>query len=110
MAAYKAGVPLVTGSDAGRPLVLHGPTIHRELQLWVQAGVPEAAALQAATYNAARYLGIENRTGLIAEGYEANLLLVDGNPLTDITSTERISLVIFKGERVRRSTLFDSFK
>jgi imidazolonepropionase-like amidohydrolase len=109
LAAWNAGVPLVAGSDAGNPLVLHGPTIHRELQLWVEAGVPESDALQAATFNAARCLGVENRLGLVEEGYEANLLLVDGNPLTDITSTERIALVIFKGERVRRSSLFENF-
>ena len=47
--AWKAGVPLVTGSDAGNMLVFHGPTVHRELQLWVEAGIPAAVALQAAT-------------------------------------------------------------
>ncbi len=45
--------------------------------------------------------------GLIAAGREASLLLVDGNPLEDIGATERISQVIFKGERIRRSKLFD---
>jgi imidazolonepropionase-like amidohydrolase len=108
-AAYRNGIMLVTGSDGGHALVFHGPTIHRELQLWVRAGVPEAAALRAATYDAARYLGAEDRLGLVAPGYEANLLLVDGNPLKDITATERISLVIFRGERIRRSALFDSY-
>jgi imidazolonepropionase-like amidohydrolase len=109
IAAYLSGVTLVAGSDAGNPLVLHGPTIHRELELWVEAGVPEADALRAATANAARYLGAEDRLGLVAKGYEANLLLVDGNPLKDITATERISLVIYKGERIRRSALFEGF-
>jgi imidazolonepropionase-like amidohydrolase len=108
MAAYEHGATLVAGSDAGNPLVLHGPTIHRELELWVEAGVPEAHALQAATANAARYLGVEDRLGLVAKGYEANLVLVDGNPLKDITATERISLVIYRGERIRRSALFDT--
>jgi imidazolonepropionase-like amidohydrolase len=45
--------------------------------------------------------------GLIKKGYQANLLLVDGNPLKDISVTERISMVMFKGERVDRSELFD---
>jgi imidazolonepropionase-like amidohydrolase len=54
-------------------------------------------------------LGAEDRLGLVAKGYEANLLLVDGNPLKDITATERISLVIYKGERIRRSALFEGF-
>ncbi len=105
--AYKSGVPLVTGTDAGNMLVLHGPTVHREMQLWVQAGIPPQAALQAATYNAAKLLRTENRMGLIRKGYEANLVLVDGNPLQDISTTERISTVFFKGERVDRSALFD---
>ena len=73
----------------------------------MQAGIPAAAALQAATYNAARLLRADNRIGSIAAGHEANLLLVDGDPLTDIAVTERISLVVYKGERIRRGSLFD---
>ncbi len=107
LAAMRAGVTLVTGTDAGNPTIFHGPGLHRELQLWVEAGVPAAVALQAATYNGAQLLRASNRMGLIKKGYEANLLLVDGNPLKDISVTERISLVMFKGERVNRSELFD---
>jgi imidazolonepropionase-like amidohydrolase/ABC-type multidrug transport system permease subunit len=106
--AWKAGVPLVTGSDAGNMLVFHGPTVHREMQLWVEAGIPPAVALQAATLNAARLLGADTRIGRIAPGYDANLLVVDGDPTTDIAASERISLVVLKGERVRRSELFDA--
>ena len=105
--AWKAGVPLVTGSDAGNMLVFHGPTVHRELQLWVEAGIPPAAALQAATWNAAKLLRAEHRIGLVSAGRDANLLVVDGDPTRDISATERISLVIFKGERIRRPELFD---
>jgi imidazolonepropionase-like amidohydrolase len=105
--AMRAGVILVTGTDSGNPTILHGPGVHRELQLWVEAGVPTAVALQAATYNGAQLLRASNRMGLIKKGYEANLLLVDGNPLKDISVTERISMVMFKGERVDRSELFD---
>jgi imidazolonepropionase-like amidohydrolase/ABC-type multidrug transport system permease subunit len=105
--AWHAGVPLAMGTDAGNPLVFHGPSMHRELELWVQAGIPAAVALQAATANAARLLGAANRFGVIRQGMEADLLLVDGNPLEDIKTTERISLVVFKGERIRRSELFE---
>ncbi len=104
--AWKAGVPLVMGTDSGNPLVFHGPSIHRELQLWVQAGIPAEVALQAATNNAAKLLR-SSHIGTIKEGMDADLLMVDGNPLQDITATERISLVVFKGERVRRSELFE---
>jgi imidazolonepropionase-like amidohydrolase len=107
MSAWKAGVLLVTGSDAGNPLTLHGPTIQREVELWVEAGIPPAVALQAATYNAARLLGAADRIGLIREGHDANLLLVDGNPLKEIKQIESIQSVIFKGERLSRSELFE---
>jgi imidazolonepropionase-like amidohydrolase len=108
--AWKAGVPLVTGSDAGNLLVFHGPTVHRELQLWVEAGIPPAIALQAATLNAATLLRADRRIGLVASGHDANLLLVDGDPTRDISATERISMVVLKGERVRRVDLFDAAK
>jgi imidazolonepropionase-like amidohydrolase/ABC-type multidrug transport system permease subunit len=106
LAARKAGVMLVTGTDSGNPMIVHGPGVHRELQLWVQAGIAPSDALQAATYNAARLIGASYRIGLIRKGYEANLLLVDGDPLQDISSTERISALFFKGARVDRSELF----
>ena len=105
--AHRAGVTLVTGSDAGNPLVIHGPTVQQEMALWVQAGIPAAAALQAATSNAAKALGAADRIGSIAAGLDANLQLVNGDPLSDIAATEGISLVIFKGERIRRNSLFD---
>jgi imidazolonepropionase-like amidohydrolase len=108
--AWKAGVPLVTGSDAGNMLVFHGPTVHRELQLWAEAGIPPAIALQAATFNAAKLLRAADRIGLVAAGHDANLLLVDGDPTRDISATERISMVVLKGERVRRVDLFDAAK
>lgn len=107
LSAWKAGVMLVTGSDAGNPLVLHGSTIQRELELWVEAGIPPAVALQAATYNAAQLLGVGDRIGLVKEGYDANLLLVDGNPLKEIKQIESIQSVILKGEQISRSELFD---
>lgn len=103
--AAQMGVILVTGSDAGSPLILHGPTIHREMQIWVAAGIPAAQALQSGTYNAAIALGAGDRIGLLQKGYEANLLLVDGNPIEDISATERISLIIYKGERINRADL-----
>ena len=105
--AHEHGVLLVTGSDAGNPLIVHGPTVQHELQLWVQAGIPAAGALQAATSNAARLLRAENHIGSIRVGNDADLLIVDGNPLDDITATERISMVVFKGERVDRTELFN---
>ncbi len=105
--AYKAGVPLVTGSGAGKLLIIHGPTVQHELELWVKAGIPPEAGLQAATLNAAKFLGAGDRIGLVRKGYEATFIIVDGNPLQDIASLEHVSTVFFKGERVERQDLFD---
>jgi imidazolonepropionase-like amidohydrolase len=104
--AWKAGVTLITGSDAGNMLVFHGPTVQRELQLWVEAGIPIQAALQAATINGARALRAEKRFGSLEKGKDATMLVVDGNPLIDIKAMEAISSVFFKGERVVRAELF----
>jgi imidazolonepropionase-like amidohydrolase len=108
--AWKAGVPLAAGSDAGNILVFHGPTVQHELQLWVESGIPPAAALEAATWNAARLLRADRRIGLIEPGRDANLLVVDGDPTRDIGAAERISMVVLKGERIRRADLFDGSK
>jgi imidazolonepropionase-like amidohydrolase/ABC-type multidrug transport system permease subunit len=105
--AYEHKVLLVTGSDAGNILVVHGPTVQRELELWVQAGIPPAVALQAATYGAARCLRADAHIGAIRPGHDADLLIIDGNPLEDVTATERISSVVFKGERIERTELFE---
>ena len=106
--AWKAGVPLAMGTDAGNPTVFPGPSIHHELQLWIQAGIPAEVALEAATVNNAKLVRASDKIGAIRPGMHANLLLVDGNPLQDIAATERISLVIYEGERISRGALFDS--
>ena len=105
--AIEKGVPLVTGTDSGNFTLLHGPALHRELQLLVQAGATPKQALVAATGHAAKLLGAANRLGAIRPGYDATLLLVDGNPLDDISFTERISVVLFQGERVNRAALLE---
>lgn len=103
--AHAHGVPLVMGSGAGSVLVIHGPTVQHEAELWLWAGLPASVALQAGSENAALLLHADNRIGRIRPGYDADLLLVDGNPLDDISSLERISAVIFQGERLDRSSL-----
>jgi imidazolonepropionase-like amidohydrolase/ABC-type multidrug transport system permease subunit len=105
--AWQAGVMLVTGSDAGNFLVMHGPTVQREIELWVAAGIPVEVALQAATSNAARLLHADSQIGTIEKGKEATLLIVDGNPLQDVRALSAISAVFLKGERVARTQLFE---
>ena len=98
---------LVSGSDGGNFLVMHGPTVQREIELWVAAGIPVEVALQAATLNAAKVLRVDSRIGTIEKGKEASLLIVDGNPLQDVHALSAVSTVFFKGERVVRSELFE---
>ncbi|MEY2490140.1 MAG: hypothetical protein QOC70_2082 [Verrucomicrobiota bacterium] len=105
--AWHAGVVLVTGSDAGNFMVMHGATVQHEIELWVAAGIPIEVALQAATSNAAKLLRADSRIGTIEKGKEATLLLVDGNPLQDVRALSSISAVFLKGERVIRSELFE---
>ncbi len=103
--AWKRGISLVPGSQAGRPMLIAGPSLQFELQRWMEAGIPPSAILQAATARAAAALGAADRIGLVAPGYDADLLLVNGDPTSDIRALERISTVIFKGERIDRSDL-----
>lgn len=93
-ALHQAGVPILAGTDAntgpGTPAnVPHGSGLHHELELLVQAGLSPLDALRAATVLPARHFGLADR-GAIAPGLRADLLLVDGDPLADITATSRI--------------------
>ena len=97
----------MTGSDGGSPLVIHGPTLQRELDLWVQAGIPNEVALRAATSNAAKALGADSHFGSLRKGLDATMIIVDGNPLTEIRAMSSVTSVILKGERVARSSLFE---
>ncbi len=105
--AHRAGVTLVTGTGSGNGVLIHGPAVHREMQLWAAAGLPKAGVLRAATSAAAGVLGLGKQTGRIAEGFDATLLLLDGNPLEQINNSERISAVFLKGERINRAALFE---
>lgn len=87
---HAAGVPILAGSDMPNPGTTAGASLHRELQLLVRAGLSPAEALAAATSQTARAFGLEGR-GRIEEGARADLLLVDGDPSSDITATLRIS-------------------
>jgi imidazolonepropionase-like amidohydrolase/ABC-type transport system involved in cytochrome c biogenesis permease component len=106
LTAWKAGDTLIAGSDAGHLLVIHGPTVQHELELWVEAGIPAGVALRAATFNAAQVLHASAHIGSIQPGRDATLIMVEGNPLEDISNLERVTYVMFRGEHVDRSELF----
>jgi imidazolonepropionase-like amidohydrolase len=94
---YKAGVKIIAGTDVLNPFCFPGFSLHDELEMLVQAGLPPMAALQAATVNAAEYSGKSNDLGTVAEGKIADLVLLRANPLEDIRNTTKISAVILNG-------------
>jgi imidazolonepropionase-like amidohydrolase len=91
---HQAGVPILAGTDAndsaGTPArVPHGESLHRELELLVDAGLSTLDALRAATALPARYFGLSDR-GTTEPGKRADLVLIDGDPLADIRATRSI--------------------
>ncbi len=86
---HAAGIPLVAGTDATA-----GFALQRELELYVQAGIPAAQALKIGTYNGAKYSDRLDQIGSIERGKRADLLLVDGDPVADIRALRRVALVI----------------
>lgn len=91
-----AGGLIVTGTDAGREMIIPGASLHRELALLVQAGLTPAGALQAATIRAATLLGADS-LGVVGAGKVADLVVLDADPLADIANSRRINRVMLNG-------------
>jgi imidazolonepropionase-like amidohydrolase len=91
-ALHDAGVPLLAGTDCTA-----GFCLHRELELYSEAGIPNADVLRIATLGAATAAGQADRLGTIAPGKLADLVLVEGNPVADIRAIRRIALVVKDG-------------
>lgn len=104
---YAAHVPILAGTDAGNPGTAHGAALHRELELLVKAGLTPTEALAAATSVPAKIFSLGDR-GRIARGMRADLLLVSGDPTTDILATRDIAGVWKEGVRFDRSALRES--
>lgn len=86
---YDKGVPIVAGTDN-----IAGFTLHRELELYADAGIPEMEVLKIASINSANLVGAGHYLGSITAGKSADVLLVDGDPLKDMSALRKISLVI----------------
>jgi imidazolonepropionase-like amidohydrolase len=101
---YRAGVPILAGTDAnaaaGVPAAIsHGSSLHHELELLVDAGLSTLDALRAATSRPAHYFGLADR-GVIEPGRRADLVLIEDNPLQDITATRGIRRIWCGGVEV----------
>lgn len=102
---YRAGVPILAGTDTMNPQCFPGFGIHDELGLLVDAGLSPLAALQAATRNAAEFMGQLDRRGTIEAGKTADLVLLDKDPLADIHNTRSIEAVVLSGKLYPRAAL-----
>jgi imidazolonepropionase-like amidohydrolase len=91
-AQYDAGIPMVAGTDS-----VGGFTLPRELELWVEAGIPSARVLQIATLGAARVMRLDRDLGSVAPGKFADLIVVDGDPVADIHALRRVETVVKGG-------------
>lgn len=99
------GVPLLAGSDGPQLFMVPGFGVHRELEAMVRAGLTPYEALLSATRTPAAYLGKANQSGTITVGKEADLVLLDANPLTSITNTMRVQGTMLRGEWLDKATL-----
>lgn len=99
---HEAGGVITTGTDC---LPACGYGLGEELRLLVSAGLSPAAALRAATVDAARVLGWSDSVGRVAPNLFADLVLLDGNPLEDIKTVGRIHAVVANGHYLARKTV-----
>jgi imidazolonepropionase-like amidohydrolase len=103
---HHAGVPFLAGTDTPPGVyIFPGFSLHEELQRFVAAGFTPLEALQTATLNPAKFFGRKNDLGAIETGKLADLLLLDANPLDDISNTQKIAAVIVNGRYLSRADL-----
>jgi imidazolonepropionase-like amidohydrolase len=98
---YDAGVPIVAGTDMGFP----GFSVARELEIYVEAGLTPAQALKTGTITPAEVMGLGKQTGSITTGKNADIIIVDGNPLTNISNVRNVKVVIKAGKVYDPGTL-----
>jgi hypothetical protein len=101
---HHAGVPIVAGTDQTIP----GYSLHREMELYVEAGFTPMEAIEAATSVPARVMHLDREVGTVVAGRRADLLIVDGHPLDRIADTRNVWLVVANGRRYTPAPLWRS--
>lgn len=104
-ALHDAGAKLMTGTDSLVPTTIPGFSIHRELEELVGVGLTPYEALKASTTHPVEFLGELEDAGTIAEGKRADLVLLEGNPLEEITNSSKIAGVMIRGQWLSKTEL-----
>lgn len=102
---YDKKVNMLAGDDNNNPFCIAGFSLHQELQLFVDCGIPDAEVLKIATYNPAVFFNIEDKFGTVEQGKFANLVLLNANPLIKISNTNKIDAVFLRGHYFDRIVL-----
>jgi hypothetical protein len=101
----RSGLPILSGSGAPGPYVLPGFALHDELELLVRSGYTPLQALQSATFTPALFMAKLDHYGVVEPGHDADLVLLEANPLEDIHNLSRISAVVLAGRYLSRDDL-----
>jgi imidazolonepropionase-like amidohydrolase len=104
LALYRAGIPIVAGTDKALP----GHSLHRELELYVRAGLTPMEVIRLATGGSARVMGMDREVGTIEVGKRADMILTDGNPLLEFGALRKVSRVIVNGRMYDPAELWKS--
>ncbi len=99
------GFPLLVGTDLSFPGLIPGFSLHEEMALWQEMGVPAATILKSATIGPAVFMGLDQKLGTVEVGKEASLVLLRANPLTDINNAQQIDGVFLRGKYYNRADL-----
>lgn len=100
-----SGAGILAGTDTGDPYTIPGVTLQEELAMLVDAGLTPAEALAAATSNPAKFLGWDDKSGAVREGFLADLVLLDADPLADIRNVAKVAGVAVQGRYLNRAAL-----
>jgi hypothetical protein len=98
----QAGVPLMVGTDLVTPGIIPGDSVHQEMAIWQDAGIPPADVLRSATV---QFVGLEDRLGTVTAGKTASLVLIRANPFDDIRNAQLIEAVFLRGQYYNRDDL-----
>lgn len=99
---YEKGVPILSGTDIPNFDLVPGASLHHELELLVEAGIPPLEVIKIATKNGAQALDIDEETGTIEPGKQADMIVLSENPLDDISNTKKIEAVINNGQLMNK--------